>query len=319
MKASVVIPAKNGGELLIRVVEQVLAQRSDWPFEVLVIDSGSTDGSIDAIRKLPVTIHTIPSHEFGHGKTRNLGASLTRGEFIVFLTHDALPAHERWLAALIEAAELAPDTGGAFGPHLPYPDASPMLRRELTQHFKGFGDKPGVVRNEDPARYAREEGYRQFLHFFSSNNACLRRSVWERIPLRDVDFAEDQMWAKDMIEAGYAKAYAPEAEVFHSHNFGVAESLQRAFDESRALNRLFGYVLSPALSHVLANSMRLTRRDWQWVNEDVAEAGHRLLWRIRVPLLNLARLSGHYLGARHASLPDWLVETLSRDKRLFRS
>lgn len=313
------IPAKNGGKLLVKVVKQVLAQRTPWPFEVLVIDSGSVDGSIEALRELPVSIHTIPSHEFGHGKTRNLGASLTRGEFIVYLTHDALPADELWLSSLVEAASMTPDTAGAFGPHLPYPDASPMLKRELTLHFQGFGSSPNLVRMDDPERYRQDIGYRQFLHFFSSNNSCLRRSAWEKIPLKDVDFAEDQLWARDAIEAGYAKAYAPSARVYHSHNFGVTESYRRAFDESRALNLLFGYELAPTLAHVFGQTARLTWRDWKWVAEDVASVSEKVLWMFKIPFLNLARLGGFYLGGHHGKLPDWATNVVSRDKRLFKS
>lgn len=319
MKASVIIPAKNGGALLVKVVERVLAQSTPWFFEVLVIDSGSTDGSIEMLRKLPVAVHPIPSHEFGHGKTRNLGASLTRGEFIVYLTHDALPASNNWLIALVEAASLTPDTAGAFGAHLPYPDASPMLKRELALHFQGFGSAANIVRRDDETRYKHDIGYRQFLHYFSNNNSCLRRSVWEKIPFRDVDFAEDQLWAKEIIEAGYAKAYAPSAQVYHSHSFGIIETYRRAFDESRALNRIFGYKLAPTLAHALWQTVRLSRRDWAWVSEDDATTSGKLSWLLKIPLLNLARLGGFYVGGHHGKLPDQIVNNISRDKKLFKS
>lgn len=319
MKASVVIPAKNGGELLIKVVEQVLAQHTPWPFEVLVIDSGSSDNSIDALRKLPITVHSIPSHEFGHGKTRNLGASLGKGEFIVYLTHDALPANSDWLNALVDAASISPETAGAFGAHLPYSDASPMLKKELSLHFSGFGSSANTVRMDDAARYKNDMGYRQFLHYFSNNNSCLRRSVWEKIPFKDVDFAEDQLWARDIIEAGYAKAYAPSALVYHSHNFGIGETYRRAFDESRALNRIFGYRLAPSLAHALWQTVRLSRRDWKWIAEDETTASEKLAWIFKIPLLNLARMGGFYLGGHHNKLSERVTNSISRDKKLFRS
>ena len=157
-RASVVIPVKNGGELLVRVLERILAQDTPWPFEVLVIDSGSRDGSQARVREFGVRLHEIPPAEFGHGRTRNLGVSLTRGAAVAFLTQDALPADEHWLRRLVEATELAPDTAGAFGPHLPYPDCNPITARELALHFQGFGESPNVVRLEDPERYAREPG-----------------------------------------------------------------------------------------------------------------------------------------------------------------
>lgn len=318
-KASVVIPVKNGGELLGRVLDAVLAQRTPWPFELLVIDSGSRDGSQQRVKDRGIRLHEIPPREFGHGRTRNLGAALTTGEFIVYLTHDALPADEHWLARLVAAAELSEDTAGAFGRHFAYPESGPVIARELVEFFRGFGEQANVVRMEDVERYRQDVGYRQVLHFFSSNNACLRRTVWERIPLPEVDFAEDQLWAKMVIEAGYAKAYAPAAGVYHSHSLGITESYRRAFDEAGALQRLFGYDLVPNIRHLLRCVVLLTRRDWGWIREAGGGAADRWWRLLRTPWLNLARLSGLYLGARRQRLPGWLAERSSRDRALQRS
>ncbi|MEW6727933.1 MAG: glycosyltransferase family 2 protein [Pseudomonadota bacterium] len=316
IKASVIIPVKNGGALFKHVLKSVLEQETPWPFEVLVIDSGSKDGSPEYAESLGVRVHHIAPSSFGHGRTRNLGASLSHGEFIVFLTHDAMPADRSWLHNLVSACELTPRTAGAFGRHLAYPDASPITRRELATHFAGFGQEPVTVFLEDRQRYDREEGYRQFLHFFSNNNACLRRSVWETIPFPDVDFAEDQAWAKKIIEAGYEKAYAPDACVYHSHDFGIIETLQRAFDESRALKRIFGYVLAPSLLSGLRSWAYLVRRDLAWLREDVPAGRQRLVLMLRSPFLAGARIAGQYLGGREDRFPAWMTRIISRDKTI---
>ena len=318
-KASIVIPVKNGGALLREVLRAVLSQQTAWPFEVLVIDSGSRDGSQDIVRALGIRLHEIPPEQFGHGRTRNLGAQLTTGEFIVFITQDALPVDEHWLANLVAAAELSPDTAGAFGQHMAYPEHGPVPSRELSLHFAGFGLTANTVCMEDIDRYRRDQGYRQFLHFFSNNNACIRRCVWEQIPLPDVDFAEDQLWAKAVIEAGYAKAYAPDACVFHSHKFGLVESYRRAFDESCALKRLFGYELVPDAKHLLKHSYLLSLRDWRWIAESTLPARNKILGMVKTPPANIIRLLGFYVGAQQTRLPHWLKEYSSRDKALQRS
>jgi len=319
IKASVIIPVKNGGKLLRQVLQAVLAQQTPWPYDILVIDSGSRDGSTGIVRELGIRLHEIPPAEFGHGKTRNLGASLTTGEFIVFITQDALPTDVHWLYNLVAAAELTPTTAGAFGRHLAYPEHGPVIARELQQHFAGFGAQANTVCQDDSKRYQQDQGYRQFLHFFSSNNACLRRSVWQRIPLPEVDFAEDQLWAKAVIEAGLAKAYAPEACVFHSHKFGVLESYQRAFDESNALRKLFGYELVPSFKHLLKHSFLLSRRDWCWIAESSLPTRNKWLGMIKPPAANFSRLLGYYAGAKQTRLPTWFKEHSSRDKALQRS
>jgi rhamnosyltransferase len=319
LKASVVIPVKNGGELLRQVLQAVQAQQTPWPFEILVIDSGSRDGSTQIVRELGLRLHEIPPQEFGHGRTRNLGGQLTAGDFIVFITQDALPTDEHWLHNLVAATELSENTAGAFGRHFAYPQHGPVSAQELQAHFAGFGEQANTVCLDDSKRYRQDQGYRQFLHFFSSNNACLRRSVWQQIPLPEVDFAEDQLWAKAVIEAGYAKAYAPDACVFHSHKFGILESYKRAFDESNALHELFGYELVPGFKHLLKHSVLLSQRDWRWIKQSALPARNKGLGMIKTPAANFSRLLGYYVGAKQTRLPSWLKEHSSRDKALQRS
>ena len=71
-------------------------------------------------------------------------------------------------------------------------------------------------------------GWRQVLHFYSDNNSCLRRSVWGAIPYPVIEYGEDQVWADQIIKAGYKKAYAVNAVVYHSHDYDEAETLERS-------------------------------------------------------------------------------------------
>ena len=99
----------NGAELLDEVLAALTGQVIDEPFEVLVIDSGSTDGSLEIVAAHPgVRLLQIDKSEFGHGRTRNLGVQSTTGDLIAFLTQDATPASEHWLASYREAATSSP-------------------------------------------------------------------------------------------------------------------------------------------------------------------------------------------------------------------
>lgn len=316
MKASVVIPAKNGGALFIRVLDALLQQKAPWDFEILVIDSGSTDNTVKHCEERNVKLVSIPPSEFGHGKTRNLGISMTKGEFVALLTQDALPASNEWLFNLVSAVEQAPDVAGAFGRHLPYPDADPYTARDLGLHFDGFLSWPAVLRKSDnETRYTAELGYRQVMHFFSDNNACLRRSVWEKYPYPDVDFAEDQIWAKTIIEAGYGKAYADNAAVYHSHSYSVIEAGRRAFDESMALYKLFGYRLCPTIIHLLAQGMRTSATDMRYSMRQ-PNPGSQIFYMARAPFYNFSRMIGYYLGAHGTAIPQGIMRHISLDRAL---
>lgn len=314
-KVTVLIPTKNGGTIFEQVLTRVVDQLAPWPFEILVIDSGSSDDTVAICRKFPdVRLHIIEPQEFGHGKTRNLGISMARGEFIALITQDALPQNEHWLEVMVSVIEQDSVIAGVFGRHIAYPDANPFTAHELEQHFAGF-DAWQVVQLDDPERYAHEEGYRQVLHYFSDNNAIIRRSVWEVLPYPDVDFAEDQIWAQKIIEAGYKKAYARDAVVVHSHDYALFERLQRSFDEAYAFRRLFGYVLCPGLLSLVLSWLALTRRDLAFARLNGLYRSHTMAV-VRAPFDNFMRLSGHYLGARGDRLPEGLRQYLSRDKRL---
>jgi len=315
VQASVVIPTKNAGPQLGNVLNALNAQQTTWPFEVLVVDSGSTDGTVELVKRYPlVRLIQISASEFGHGKTRNFAIANTTGAFVAMLTQDALPASSTWLAALVAAIELDPKIAGVFGRHIAYPEATPFTRHELEQHFLGFLPQP-VVELEDHLRYEKDEGYRQFLYFFSDNNALLRRAVWKKIPYPEVDFAEDQAWARLIIEAGYKKAYAHSAVVYHSHNYGLIECLQRSFDESFALRRLFGYQNGRGIIQAVQRLASLTLRD-ACIAWKTGLFKTRPVQVIVMPLNNLMRVLGDYLGTYGYRIPKSVRSMLSRDRRL---
>ncbi|WP_248768501.1 glycosyltransferase family 2 protein [Pseudomonas sp. MWU12-2345] len=315
IKASVIIPTKNPGEIFRPVLDSVLSQLTDWPFEVVVIDSGSRDGTVEFVRsKANVKLIEIPAHEFGHGRSRNTAIANSVGEYAAVITHDAQPVDPHWLQHLVEIAESDTRIAGVFGKHIAYPQASVFTRRELELHFAGFKEAP-IVHLDDANRYAEDVGYRQFLHFFSDNNALLRRSVWETIPYPDVDFAEDQSWAKSIIEAGYYKAYSDAGAVYHSHDYSLFERLQRSFDESYAFKRIFGYILCPDLISMFKSVVALSRRDVRYARS-IGMLRRAPLQVVHAVMDNVMRLLGHYLGSRGEKIPTPLRKQISRDKKL---
>ena len=158
VKASVIIPTKSG-EIFRRVLPAVLSQETGFSFDVLVIDSGSKDGTVEFVRGVEdqrLRLMEISPSEFGHGKTRNLAVSQTTGEYAVLITHDALPYNLHWLAAMVALADSDPRIAGVFGRHCAYPEASPYTKRDLDGHFGNFAGQP-VVWLDDKARYDRDE------------------------------------------------------------------------------------------------------------------------------------------------------------------
>jgi hypothetical protein len=255
----------------------------------------------------------VPPGEFSHGGTRNLLMERSRGSHVAFITQDAVPAHRRWLAHLLEGFELAADVALVFGPYQPRPTSSPMVRRELSAMFESFAPdrKPRVDRATSPAEGA---GLGRKA-FFSDANGCVARAAWEAVPYRHIEYAEDQALALDMLAAGYAKAYHPEAAVVHSHDYPPGELFRRSFDEWRALAEVHG--LRAPLSPVrLGLSLQREVRDDVGLARAEGARGPDLARLAAASLRHHAlRGAGAALGSRAERLPPRLQRIGSLEGR----
>jgi glycosyltransferase involved in cell wall biosynthesis len=232
---TVAIPVRNGGPLLGEVLAAVRAQRIDREVELLVADSGSTDGSAELARSFGATVFAV--ERFSHGGTRNELMARSRGTHVAFLTQDALPADERWLERLLAGFALADDVALVCGPYRARAGAPVAVKRELSAWFASLAPDgvPRLVRTTEP--YGPGPAT-----FFTDANGAVARAAWERVPFRHVPYAEDQALSLDMLRAGYAKAFMPDAVVVHSHEYGVVAQFRRSFDEWRGLREIHGFV-----------------------------------------------------------------------------
>lgn len=308
MIVTVAIPVKNGGELLGEVLSAVRGQQLEAgvELELLACDSGSSDGSIERARTAGAKLITIEPREFSHGGTRNLLMERSRGELVAFLTQDAVPAGPDWLAELVRGFAAADDVALAFGPYLPRPDASVMVARELRAWF-GSLSPDGELRIERLAPDERSRPARALYGaraFFTDANGCVRREAWERVRFPEVAYAEDHALAIQMLRAGYAKAYVPRAGVVHSHEYGVREWLRRSFDESRAVQQLYGLEDLGSLPRLLRQVRGSVRADLRAGATGRASLEH-----------HLSRALGTALGARAATLPPGVRRRLSLEQR----
>jgi rhamnosyltransferase len=296
---SVAIPVRNGAAYLPSVLDAIRAQRGvEGEVELVVVDSASTDGSAELCERAGARVERIRPEEFSHGGTRNRLMELTRGERVAFLTQDAVPAHDGWLAALLGGFAREENVGLVCGPYLPRPDASPMVRRELDEWFASI---PALVRG--PLGPDPQPGPHTF---FSSANGAVSRAAWSRVPFREVPYAEDQRLAVDMMEAGYAKAYVPEAGVVHSHDYPPLERFRRWFDEFRALREVYDFRAPLAPRPVLGRIRTEVARDR-------AAAGDRIVWESLC--YHTLRALGAGLGTRADRLPAGVRRWCSLERR----
>ncbi len=287
---SVVIPVKDGGEDLRRCLAGIRAQRLEDEVEIVVVDSGSCDGSVELARSAGARVHEIAPARFNHGATRNLAAELARGEVLVFTSQDAYAPSERWLAAL--TAPLAQDgsLAGTYGRQIAHVEATPPER-----FFMDFlyGDRTRTQR----AAGVHELSMQTTL--FSNVNSAIRADVFARFPfVDDIIMSEDQEWSRRVLLAGYALRYVPEAAVHHSHPYTLRQAFRRFFDSGVSSDRAYMAGAGPSSVVLRQQALRYVREELAWL----WQSGRRR-WIPYSAAYEAAKFAGLQLGIRHGRLP----------------
>lgn len=308
----------NAGPDFGELLERLGSQTADFEYEVVVIDSGSTDETPDLARRHGAFVHTIDPTEFDHGATRNLGASLTSGEYIAFLVQDALPLDDHWLAAMVEDLDHDERVAGVYSRQLPRPDSAPLTRvlvngwaTAATERRTQFAGSPAAYDALPPQERLR-------LAAFDNVSSCVRRSVLEKYPFERTRFGEDLRWGKVVVEAGYAVVYEPASTVLHSHERGALYDLRRHYVHGALLKELFGLAPKPwrpPLDALLSTGYLYRRLRHPYGSEPRMQAPRAAWNAARYSLL--AQL-GTILGANRERLVRSIPQVAALDRSLSR-
>ena len=219
-KVSVVIRAKNEARYMGETLAAIRRQ-SYQDFEVVVVDSGSTDGTPEIAERHGAKLVMIDPKEFTYGRALNLGVSRSRGEIIVSLSAHATPEGEQWLGRLVSGFRHR-GVAGVYGRHIP---------RENASFFELLGMKLSGITSLQPKIHQRNAR-------FSNANGAFRRELWEMEPFREeLPGAEDIYWARRMQRLGYLIVYEPRAAVYHSHGEPLPRLIRRQLHDQPVILR----------------------------------------------------------------------------------
>ena len=299
MRAGLLVPTLNAGARWADWLT-ALASQSRQPDAVIVIDSGSSDGTATQARAAGLPVVSIPPEQFDHGGTRNLGvASLTGCDIIVCLTQDAILADPHALAHLLSAFDDA-KVAMAYGRQLPHADATPIAAH--ARHFN-YPPQSRRVCFEDRATLGLKAA------FASNSFAAWRGTALQAVggfPANTL-FGEDTQCAARLLMAGGQIAYVAEATVFHSHNYGWREEFRRYADIG-ALHALQPWLLAE-FGRPEGEGLRFVRSEFRFLRD----AGWR--WRMAGMRQSAAKLLGYRIGKWLPRLPASLAARCSTQPR----
>lgn len=303
MKFALFIPTLNAGPRWVQVVEAIQTQLSR-PDAVLVVDSGSVDGTAELASSAGFEVVHINPSEFDHGATRMLALQrFADCDVIVYLTQDAVPSDRHAFSHLLAALASEDAIAAVAGRQLPDANAS-----VFATHARGYNypDQSAIRSSADIAEFGIKAA------FLSNSFAAYDRAVLESVggfPPRII-FGEDMYVAANMLKAGYKIAYAADACVYHSHNYTPMQELKRYFD--MGVFHAHEPWLRQEFGGAEGEGIKFVRSEFNYLLKHA-------FWRIPEAIIRtLFRYAGFRLGLLEKWMPSWLKRRLALNKNYFK-
>ncbi len=281
---SVVMRCKDEGWAVGGTLRALADQDFDGEIELIAIDSGSTDGSVEQIQAAkPAKLIQIQPHEYVPGVVMNRGAREASHDWIIYLNADATPVGRDWLKELLAACVSVPNFGAGFCQQIPRPDCQAVFAHDYDRCF-------------GPERESKD-----WDHFFSMVGSITHRSVLEKEPFReDLQYAEDDEWTRRLKSKGYNLVFAEKSIAMHSHNYTLKQSFKRAFGDAKAMAATSSTIPAHVNFHnfVALGWLRDTLRDARWCVKNGRIFGIPHAAAVRL-YQRLGRRAGHHAGWKH--------------------
>lgn len=296
---SLIIPTRNGA-VTLRELFAVLALQTAQPDEILVVDSSSEDQTVEIAKKAGAVVTIIAQNDFDHGGTRTAMAQVAKGDLLIFLTQDAIPATRDALEKLLQPFTEESDIAVCYGRQLPQKDAS-----WAAASLRAFNYPP----QPSQRGFDDREQYGLKTIFASNSFAAYRKAALVEIGYfkNGLIFGEDTCTVGRLLERGYRIAYTSEAKVYHSHNYTLLEEFRRSFDigvlhtSERWLLDTYGSAEGVGLKFTYAQVFTLIRQK-------------EISLILDVLLRTLSKYSGYRLGRLFRVIPKNCIPHLSMHK-----
>jgi glycosyltransferase involved in cell wall biosynthesis len=276
-RASIIIRCYNEADYIGQLLHGITEQTMD-DYEIILVDSGSTDGTLEIANQYPIEdIVHIPPEKFSFGRALNWGCEEANGEYCVFISAHCYPKRVDWLERLLEKFDDDDDVAMVYGKQ------------------RGGGPTKFSERQIFRRWFPEEDIDYQLTPFANNANAAIRRNLWKEYPYDEqLTGLEDLDWGKRVKEDGYEISYASDAEIIHIHDETPKEIYNRYRREAIAHKQIISdqvFTFTDFARAFLYNSLS---------DLYAAHKQGKLSENVRsIPLFRFLQFWGTYRGFKH--------------------
>jgi len=276
IKTSILIRTKNEAKDLPKALD-LIRNQSLKPVDIVIVDSGSTDGTVEIIKQQSdIKLIQMLPEEFTFGRSLNIGFEAVEGDVVVSLSAHAFPCDRCWLENLVKHFDDS-HIAGVYGKQVPQLDAWPPVQRDYLNSY-----------NDQLRIQTRAEEFRD--HTFSNANSAIRFRCWKERPFDEaLSGGEDREWAKAMLELGYTIVYEPQAALYHSHNETLGKVFQRTYRETLAHQDIYS---NGGRKMSLSIAFHMWRKSVVDDIQFILAHGKEYAWLVRSPIYRLCWVYG---------------------------
>lgn len=239
-KVAIVIPTKNAGSDFEFTLEKIRNQKGVGEIEMIIVDSGSTDGTVGLAEKYGAKVYNIKPEAFNHGETRNYGAEKATGDYSLFMVQDAIPIGDYWLYNMIKVLENDSQIAAATCRQVPRSDADLFACFSIWSHYNRLLDLH-EDRIAEPVKNFEELPpiEKRKLCGLDDVSTLVRKDVFAKFEFREIQYAEDIDLGLRFLKEGYKLVFLHSVGVVHSHNRDASYILKRYYVDNKILQGIF--------------------------------------------------------------------------------
>ena len=304
----VIIPVYKPGERLKKIIKR-LRQQTYPVNRIILINTGRAyferafGEDMSCFETEDIVLRHISEEQFDHGTTRRMAVSMSKADYFICMTDDALPVDRHLVKSLITPL-IEGKASAAYARQLAGKEA------DIVEKFSRRFNYPAVSRIKSKADMD-ELGIKTF--FCSNACAAYERKTYDKLGgfEKHMIFNEDMVYAGRLVDSGASIAYVAEARVLHTHHYTAMQQLKRNFDlgvSQAQFPELFNRVSSQSEGIRMIRGMLGTLLKKNEYN------------KIPSVIINSAfKLAGYKLGKAYKKLPQWLIMKLTMNRNYWKS